>query len=91
MDGPFDAESRSVGRVVYQTRKVEFYDRRGGLFKTLTFEDYREYEGGYWRAYTLKMLNHQTGKSTDLLYGDYDFKQSLGDDDFVKGALERLR
>ncbi len=37
------------------------------------------------------MLNHQTGKSTDLLYGDYDFKQSLGDDDFVKGALERLR
>ena len=45
MDGPFDAESPSGGRVVYQTRKVEFYDRRGGLLKTLTFEDYREYEG----------------------------------------------
>ena len=80
-----------VDSEVFQIRKVEFYDRRGELFKTLTLEDYREYEGAYWRAHLLRMVNHQTGKSTDLIYSDYRFGVSLGDGDFVKGVLTRIR
>ena len=79
-----------IDQDVYQIRKVEFYDRRGGLLKTLTFEDYGEYEGGTWRAHTLKMLNHQTGKSTDLLYSEYRFGTGLDSNDFVKGVLQRI-
>ncbi len=80
-----------VDQVDFQIRKVEFYDRRGDLLKTLTLEDYRQYEGAYWRAQTLRMVNHQTGKSTDLIYSDYTFGAGLKDDDFVKGTLSRIR
>ena len=79
-----------VDRAVYQVRKVEFYDRRGDLLKTLTLADYREYDG-IWRSHRMKMVNHQTGKSTDLIYGDYRFSVGLDDGNFVKGRLARLR
>ena len=79
-----------VDRDVYQVRKVEFYDRRGDLLKTLTLSDYREYDG-IWRSHTFEMVNHQTGKSTTMLYGDYVFGVGLDETDFVKGRLTRLR
>ena len=75
----------------YQLRQVEFYDRRGDLLKTLTLSDYREYEGGYWRAHRLSMVNHKTGKSTDLIYSDYAFDVGVTDHDFVKDVLRRSR
>ena len=37
------------------------------------------------------MINHQTGKSTDLIYGDFVFSSGLDDNDFVKGVLKRIR
>ncbi len=80
-----------VDQEVFQIRKVEFYDRRGDLLKTLTLKDYREYDGKYWRAHTMAMVNHQTGKSTDLVYDDYTFSVGLNDNDFVKGVLRRIR
>ena len=80
-----------IDQSVYQTRKVDFYDRKGALLKTLSFEDYREYEGGIWRAHTLKMVNHLTGKSTDLIFSDFTFKTGLDDNDFQKGILRRVR
>jgi len=79
-----------VDQDVYQVRKVEFYDRRGDLLKTLVLTDYREYDG-VWRAQRMEMVNHQTGKSTDLIYGDYEFNVGVTDADFVKGRLTRLR
>lgn len=74
----------------FQIRKVEFYDRRGDLLKVLELSDYREY-AGIWRAHKLSMSNVQTNKQTDLLYGDYEFKTGLAENDFVKGRLSRLR
>jgi len=76
---------------VFQIRKVEFYDRRGDLLKTLTLEDYRVYDGKYWRAHKMVMVNHQTGKRTDMVYDDYTFSSGLNEKDFVKGALRRIR
>jgi outer membrane lipoprotein-sorting protein len=73
-----------------QVRKVEFYDRRGDLLKTLVLSDYREYDG-IWRSHRMMMTNHQTGKSTDLVYGEYAFNVGLDEDDFVRGRLSRLR
>ncbi|MFB3110754.1 MAG: efflux RND transporter permease subunit, partial [Gemmatimonadales bacterium] len=80
-----------VDQDVYQIRKVEFYDRRGDLLKTLELLDYREYDGGYWRSHKLAMVNHQTGKSTDLVYSNYQFGTGLAENDFVRGALQRVR
>ncbi len=80
-----------IDQDIFQIREVVFYDRRGDLLKTLTLENYVEYDledgnGGIWRAQTLRMVNHQTGKSTDLIYGDYAFNTGLGEDDFVKAS-----
>ncbi|MFQ5550529.1 MAG: outer membrane lipoprotein-sorting protein [Gemmatimonadales bacterium] len=80
-----------IDQGVFQVRTIEFYDRRGDLFKTLTLEDYRQYQEKYWRAQKLLMVNHQTGKSTDLLFGEYEFGKGYQDNDFVKGVLLRLR
>ena len=80
-----------IDQEVFQIRKVEFYDRKGDLLKSLTLEDYREYAGGVWRAHAMKMVNHHTGKSTDLIYADYEFRLGLGENDFVKGVLNRIR
>tara|TARA_R110002126_G_scaffold3263_2_gene18607 strand:- start:35425 stop:36255 length:831 start_codon:yes stop_codon:yes gene_type:complete len=73
-----------------QTRKIDFYDRKDSLLKTLSFTDYELYEDKYWRVHVMKMVNHQTGKSTDLVYGDYNFHNGLDDKDFVKGVLSTL-
>ena len=52
--------------------------------------DYRDYDG-VWRSHHMQMTNHQTGKSTDLIYGEYAFGVGLDEDDFVRGRLTRLR
>lgn len=84
--------SRQVSYIdqdIYQIRRIEFFDRRGDLLKTLDLTDYREYGDGIWRAHALTMTNHQTGKSTELVYSDYEFGVGLSDNDFVRGVLER--
>lgn len=80
-----------VDQTDFQTRKLEFYDRRGDPLKTLTLKDYRQYDDEYWRPHLLVMENHKTGKRTDLMYSGYQFKIGLDDNDFVKGVLTRQR
>ena len=79
-----------VDQDIFQARKVEFYDRKGALLKTLILEDYREYDG-VWRSHKLSMKNHQTNKETDLLYTEYAFKTGLKPSDFEQNILTRLR
>jgi hypothetical protein len=78
-------------KIEFQPRKIEFYDRKGDLLKTLDLVEYRQYLGTYWRAHRLEMENHQTGKSTTLTFADYSFKLGLGEGDFEKSRLERVR
>lgn len=80
-----------IDQQTYQMRKVEFYDRKGQLLKTLVLEDYRQYEGAYWRPLKMSMVNHQTGKSTELHYSDYRFQTGLTNNHFVKAVLRRMR
>ncbi len=75
----------------FRTMKVEFYDRKGSLMKTLTYESYRQYLGQYWRSDQMNMVNHQTGKSTVLEWTNYKFQTGLTDRDFDRNALKRAR
>lgn len=79
-----------IDQSVYQLRKLDFYDRKDSLLKTLALEDYRQYDDGIWRAHKYNMKNHQTEKSTELIYSDYQFKTGLTENDFVKGILKRV-
>ena len=80
-----------VDKGEYQARKVEYYDRKESLLKTLMLTEYKQYLGQYWRAHKLEMVNHQTGKSTTLTFTDYEFQVGLKDSDFRKNRLARLR
>ncbi len=80
-----------IDQSVYQVRHLDFYDRKDSLLKTLELKDYREYKDGIWRAHTFSMENHQTEKSTDLIYSNYQFKTGLNENDFVKGILKRVK
>lgn len=80
-----------VDKVMYQPRKVQFYDRKNTLLKTLTISKYQQYLGKYWRAHQMDMVNHQTKKSTTLEWKNYKFRTGLTSRDFDKNALKRLR
>jgi Outer membrane lipoprotein-sorting protein len=75
----------------YRGMRIEFYDRRGDLMKTLTTDDWQLYLDQYWRAGRLEMVNHQTGKSTELLFEGFVFANGYSERDFSQNALRNAR
>jgi outer membrane lipoprotein-sorting protein len=80
-----------LDKEMYQPLKIEFYDRKNSLLKTLTQHDYKKYLNKYWRPGRLEMVNHQTKKSTTLLWLSYKFKNGFTDRDFDRNSLKRAR
>ncbi len=80
-----------MDKEIYMPLKVEFYDRKNSLLKTLVFKDYKQYLDKYWRASSQNMINHQSKKSTELVWGDYKFQTGLTDRDFDKNSLKRAK
>jgi len=75
----------------YKERRIDYYDRKDSLLKTLVFTDYHQYGDNFWRAHDMFMENHQTGKSTRLLQKNFRFNVGLTDRDFDKNSLKRAR
>lgn len=75
----------------YRTLKVDFYDRKNSLLKTLVFKDYHQYLDQYWYPDQMFMENHQTGKTTLLKWSDYKFRNGFKARDFNKNSLKRAR
>lgn len=75
----------------YRGFKTEFYNRRCDKLKTLTMGDHRQYLDHYWRAHSLHMVNHLTGKSTDLVWEGFEFRVGLKDSDFTRNSLQRAK
>ena len=80
-----------LDRTMYQPLKVEFYDRKDALLKTLTAGGYTLHLDRYWRPATMEMVNHQTGKSTRLRWTAYRFGNGLSERDFDQNTLKRSR
>jgi len=80
-----------VNKDRYVAEKIEFYDRKNELLKTLVNKGYQQYLDQYWRPDQMTMVNHQTGKSTILTWQDYKFKNGLDDKDFSRNSLKRAR
>ncbi len=80
-----------IDQAEYRIVKVEFYDRKNALLKTLTYSGYKEYIDYYWRPDEMFMENHQTGKTTTLQWANYKFKTKVTERDFNPNALPRLR
>ncbi len=71
--------------------RVDYFDRKNALLKTQLFKNYKQYLNRYWRADEQLMTNHQNGKSTALLWENYQFGIGFTDRDFDKNTLKRAR
>lgn len=79
-----------VNKVNFRSEKVDYYDRKNTLLKTLTFSKYQLY-GKYWRANNMKMVNHQNHKETLLKFSEIKFGIGLTDEDFSQNSLKRSK
>jgi len=70
---------------------VQYYDRKDALLKTLTYSNYQLYLDKYWRSHQMDMVNHQTEKSTTLLWEDVVYQAGLEERAFSKQGLKRIR
>ncbi len=94
---PVDKKSGYTRQVVwmdkpeYRNLKIDYYDRKNDLLKTLVFSNYQQYLDKFWRADDMFMQNKQTGKSTRLTWKDYKFRAGLSPGDFDQNALKRAK
>lgn len=75
----------------YLLRKIDYYDRKSSLLKTLTAGEYDQYLDSFWRPRDLDMVNHESRKQTKLAWQKYEFRTGLKESDFTPAALERAR
>jgi len=80
-----------IDKTMLQPLKIDFYDRKGALLKTLTTHEHQQYLDKYWRPSRMEMINHISGKSTTLGWRDYQFGNGFSDRDFDKNTLKRIR
>lgn len=80
-----------LDKEAYRRQQVRFYDRKNTLLKTLTYSEYQQYQNRYWRAGRLTMLNHQTGKGTEMVWDNYQFGTGVRAAELTKNRLAHAR
>lgn len=75
----------------FQPQKIEYFNTRGEVFKTLTLSQYKSYtpQGG-WRPHVLDMVNHLTGRRTVIEYSAFE-PSRVGGDAFSANRLGQIR
>lgn len=90
-DSGYTKQIAWIDRAEYRLQQVVYYDRKGEPLKTMTATDFKLYLDRYWRAHTLRMVNHQTGKKTTLRFDPYEFRVGVRESDFHPNRLKRRR
>ena len=90
-DSGYSSQLVWLDREELRTMQIQYYDRREEHLKTMAVEGYQQYLDRFWRSSTITMTNHLTGKSTVLLWSDYEFGTDLDTGDFTRTALKRVR
>ena len=80
-----------IDQLEYRPLQIEYHDRRDNFLKTLILAEHEQYLGRIWRADKMIMSNHQSGKSTELSWTNYEFGVGLTDNDFNPRSLTRIR
>ncbi len=76
----------------YRTVKVDYYNRGDRLTKTLLASEFEQFSNGIWKPRLMQMSNKVTGKSTDLIWRDFEFGVGLtADRDLSTTSLLRVR
>jgi len=75
----------------YRPMRLDYYDRKNEPLKSLSYKNYRQYLGKFWRAPEMTMGNRQSGKSTVLRVSKYEFRVGLQENDFRPARLRTMR
>jgi hypothetical protein len=75
----------------YRVLKIDYYDQRDELKKTLLSTNFEQHLELYWYAHKMTMENHLSGKTSELYWDNFKFRESLGATDFNPNSLSRLR
>ena len=71
-----------------RTVKIDYYDRKSELLKTLNQSGFKLYNGKFWRAETGKMVNHINGKSTVMVSSNFKFGANVPASEFSPDSLQ---
>ena len=67
--------------------RIEYFDRKGDLQKTADFVGYQRY-GTYWRPTEISIVNHQTKKSSRLIWKERKLQVELDESEFDQDELD---
>jgi len=84
----YTKEISYVDPETFLIQRVDYYDRKHELLKSVLFEEYHKIKG-VWRVGKMTMTNHQNGKKTILIWQDEKIKTGLKDRDFHKRVLKK--
>ena len=71
--------------------KVDYYDRKNSLLKTLEYKKYTQYNGKFWRPTAMLMKNHQTKKATYLIFNSWELGLNIEEAQFTPARLKHVR
>ncbi len=74
----------------YIVRRAEYTDRKKSLLKVMTFEGWKQYPNGTWRAEKFRMENLQTHKVSSLIFKDRKMGIGLKVRQFNQRNLQRI-
>jgi hypothetical protein len=73
----------------YNPLKIEYYDRKGELLKTADFKGYKQYKK-WWRQSEIFMMNHQTKKSSRMVWKNLKLSIKHSSKSFTKSRFKKL-
>ena len=76
-----------MSKKTLQANKIEYYDRKDELLKTAVFSGYKKIKK-WWRPGSIKMVNHQTKKSSIMNWKDRKLGLNFTSKDFHKHSLK---
>ena len=80
-----------IDKEEFRVLKVEFYNLKNILAKTLTRSHFKLYEGKFWAMQQMEMKNNQTGEHTLVIWSNYRFGIGLNESNFTRESLKRLK
>lgn len=71
----------------YRIIRIDFYDRKETLLKTMLSSGFELFDEHYWRPKHVDMFNAQSGRKTRLNYVDISFNNGLSERDLSRRSL----
>ncbi|MCO4781460.1 MAG: outer membrane lipoprotein-sorting protein [Candidatus Cloacimonetes bacterium] len=76
-----------IDKVYMNPLTIEYFDRKGELLKTAKFSKYTKH-GKYYRQGRIEMVNHQTGKQSNITWSKLTLNKKYKSKEFTKNALD---